>query len=293
MTSLLKHVVCASAVLALLGSSAMADDNVGVNAAIRNSVQEKSATQPALHPAVARGSVHLGDQVVSGDNSALQILLLDKSVFTVGANARMTIDKFVYDPSRGTSDVAASIAKGAFRFMSGPTLGGQGHNAISSPVATIGVRGTIVEGAVGSDAQEILSGEKGAPTGAGSDTTTLVVLRGPGRNGHTFDKPGAIDVTSGGVTVSAEHAGDAIVIWGPNQPPAGPFTLSDGAFEKLSGLLRTTPGSGGPGQSAIFGDVGSAKHNSGDNLDVGKIGDIFTQDTTNIELPGTDIPDNR
>jgi hypothetical protein len=293
MTSLLKHVVCASAVLALLGSSAMADDNVGVNAAIRNSVQEKSATQPALHPAVARGSVHLGDEVVSGDNSALQILLLDKSVFTVGANARMTIDKFVYDPSRGTSDVAASIAKGAFRFMSGPTLGGQGHNAISSPVATIGVRGTIVEGAVGADAQEILSGEKGAPTGAGSDTTTLVVLRGPGRNEHTFDKPGAIDVTSGGVTVSAEHAGDAIVIWGPNQPPAGPFTLSDGAFEKLSGLLRTTPGSGGPGQSAIFGDVGSAKHNSGDNLDVGKIGDIFTQDTTNIELPGTDIPDNR
>jgi len=289
----LRHLICASAVLALMSSAAMADGNVGVNAAVRNSVQEKSASDPALHPAAVRAPVHLGDQVVSGDNSALQILLLDKSVFTVGANARMTIDKFVYDPNRGTSDVAASIAKGAFRFMSAPTLGGQGHNAISSPVATIGVRGTIVEGAVGADAQAILAGEKGVPSNGGSDTTTLIVLRGPGRNGHTFDKPGAIDVTAGGVTVSAEHAGDAIVIWGPNQAPFGPFTLSDGAFEKLSGLLRTTPGSGGPGTSAILGDVGSASHNSGDNLDVGKIGDIFTQDTTNIELPGTDIPDNR
>jgi hypothetical protein len=178
--------------------------------------------------------------------------------------------------------------------MSGPTLGGQGQNAISSPVATIGVRGTIVEGAVGPDAASILAGEKGVtPPGSNSDSVTLVVLRGPGRNSHTFDKPGAIDVTAGGVTVSAEHAGQAIVIWGPGQPPVGPFTLSDNAFGKLSGFLRTTPDPGGPGTSAILGDVGPAGANSGDNLDPGQIGDTFTIDTTSIELPGDERPNDR
>jgi FecR protein len=286
MNSASRLALAGAALVALCSATAADEARIGVNAAIRNSVQTKSASDANLHPAVVRAPVHIGDEVVSGDKSALQILLVDRSVFTVGANARMTIDKFVYDPDRGSSDVAASIAKGAFRFMSGPTLGGAGHNAISSPVATIGVRGTIVEGAVGPDAASVLAGEPGVtpPTGS-SDSATLIVLRGPGRHAQGFDKPGAIDVTAGGVTVSVEHPGQAIVIWGPGQSPFGPFNLSDGAFDKLSSLLRTTPGSGGPGGAGELGDVGSAGQNSGDDLDVGKIGDSFTTSTNGIDLP--------
>lgn len=280
-----KLALSGTAFLALSLHAASADPAIGTNAAIRNSVQTKATTEAALHPAVIRAPVHIGDQVVSGDKSALQILLVDQTVFTVGANARMTIDKFVYDPARGSSDIAASVAKGAFRFMSGPTLAGGGHNAISSPVATIGVRGTIVEGAVGADALTVLEGQPGVSTaGSNADTATLVVLRGPGHTNNGFDKPGAIDVTAGGTTVSVEHAGQAVFIAGPGQPPIGPFYLTDANFARLSALLRTQSGDGGEGLPQL-GDVGAAGANSGNNLDPGVIGDTFTTDTNGFDPP--------
>ena len=282
--TLIKLALSGTAVLALSFSAAQADPPIGTNAAVRNSVQTKAATDPALHPAMVRAPVHIGDVVVSGDKSALQILLVDQSVFTVGANARMTIDKFVYDPSRGSSDIAASVAKGAFRFMSGPTLAGQGRNAISSPVATIGVRGTIVEGAVGPDALAILDGQPGVSTTGSGDTATLIVLRGPGHTNNGFDKPGAIDVTAGGTTVSVEHAGQAVFIGGPGQQPIGPFYLTDANFARLSALLRTQAGDGGSGLPQL-GDIGSAGVNSGDTMDPGAIGDTYTTDTGSFDGP--------
>ena len=274
-----------SVAILFAAGAANADPAIGTNAAIRNSVQTKASTESALHPAVIRAPVHIGDAVVSGDKSALQILLVDQTVFTVGANARMTIDKFVYDPTRGSSDIAASVAKGAFRFMSGPTLAGSGRNAISSPVATIGVRGTIVEGAVGADALNVLEGQPGVTTaGSNPDTATLVVLRGPGHTNNGFDKPGAIDVTAGGTTVSAEHAGQALFIAGPGQAPIGPFYLTDANFARLSALLRTHAGDGGEGLPPL-GDVGSAGVNSGNNLNPGIIGDTYTTDTAGFDGP--------
>jgi len=270
-------------ILLALGTSVLADTKVGVNAAIRNSVQERSGGG-ALHPAVLRAPVNLGDAVVSGDQSALQLLLLDQSVFTVGANASVTIDKFVYDPNRGTSDIAASVAKGAFRFMSGHSLAGFGHNAINTPVATIGVRGTALEGAVGADAVKVLAQQGGLPPFSGDPSgINLIVLNGPGHGTQGFDKPGAIDVTSGGVTVTIDHPGQAVIIWGPGQPPYGPFDLSDGAFAALSLLLRTTPGEGG--EQNDF-DTASAGGDSGDTLDVGPTGgDPYNQKTGGMDMP--------
>ena len=267
-----------------LSSTAFADGNqVGVNAAIRNSVREKGANEQTLHPAVLRAPVHLGDAVVSGDQSALQLLLLDQSVFTVGANASVTIDKFVYDPNRGASDVAASVAKGAFRFMSGHSLSGFGHNAINTPVATIGVRGTALEGVVGPGAVKVLAQQPNLPPFSGDPSgINLIVLNGPGHGSQGFDKPGAIDVTAGGVTVTIDHPGQAVIIWGPGQPPYGPFDLSDGAFAELSFLLRTTPGEG---DQSDF-DSASAGDNSGDTLDVGPTGgDPYNQKTGGMDLP--------
>ena len=237
---------------------------IGVNAAIRNSVQMKAATEAQLHPAVMRGPVHIGDSVVSGPNSALQVLLLDRSVLTVGADARMTIDRFVYDPNRSASDVAASIARGSFRFMSGRSLAGAGRSAINTPVASIGVRGTIVEGAVGLDVPQILAGEAGLPAQTGDPANaTLVVLRGPGLSSAGFDKPGVVDVTVAGTSVTLARPGAAALVW-PGQPPVL-FSLSDTASARLTARLGTgASGSGTFGQG--IDSVGAA---SGDVLTLG------------------------
>ena len=133
--------------------AAQAQEAVGVNAAIRNSVRTQPAGESALRPAALRGQVRTGDVFVSGAQSQLQILLRDQSIFTVGSNARVTIDRFVIDTDRRAGGASASVARGAFRFVSG--RGGARPGAVRTPVSSIGVRGTVVEAVVGPDALSV------------------------------------------------------------------------------------------------------------------------------------------
>lgn len=248
------------------GSFAEAQEAVGVNSAIRNSVRTQPVGESALRAAALRGQVRTGDVFVSGPQSQLQILLRDRSIFTLGSNARVTIDRFVIDTERTAGGASASVARGAFRFVSG--RGGARSGAVRTPVASIGVRGTVVETVVGPDALAVLDGEAGLPPFSGSpDDATLIVLRGPGPQGSGFDTPGAIDVTHGDTVHTLERPGLAIFAWSGGT--FGPFELSDQASARLSALLRGGPTSNtdsrpgdvlsaglDAGEVAIFGDRG-------------------------------------
>lgn len=217
---------------ASVGEAAAKPQIVGINAAVLNDVRIRSAGTPQPRPAVVRQQVALADQVQTGQRSQLQVLLLDKSVFTVGANAQLVIDRFVYDPSGGRS-FAASVAKGAFRFMSGrPDRGGNG--SVSTPVATIGIRGTIFDGVVGPDAVAIASGESAIDRSIRADpaTASLIILRGPGQRTRGKAIPGAITVTAAGQTVSLDQPLLAAYVPARGAAPIGPFKIS------LSGLAR-------------------------------------------------------
>ena len=242
MTRKTLSMLAAAASLAIV-STAHAASTVGINAAIRNKVVMRAATDPAPRPAILKARVSLGDQVQTANASMLQILLLDRSNFTVGSNARVTIDRFVYDPQRSASAVGASVAKGAFRFISGKSVRNMpGKTTITTPVASIGVRGTIFEGAVGPDAVRIAAKEGAAAGGkVDPETATLIVLRGPGAT--PTEPGGAIDITAFGETIALDRPGMALFIPGPNQKPIGPFNLSDAGLLALHDLLRTTPDS--------------------------------------------------
>jgi hypothetical protein len=215
-----------------------AQEAVGVNAAIRNSVSTQPAGQSTLRPATVRGQVRMGDVFVSGAQSQLQVLLRDQSIFTIGSNARVTIERFVIDTDRSAGGASASVARGAFRFVSG--RGGARAGAVRTPVASIGVRGTVVETVVGPDALSVLESHPGLPRFSGSpDDATLIVLRGPGPRGAGLNTPGAIDVTSGDATYSLERPGMAMFVWAGGT--FGPFELSDAASARLSSLLRAAP----------------------------------------------------
>lgn len=235
-----------------------AQEAVGVNAAIRNNVRTQPVGESALRPAALRGQVRTGDVFVSGAQSQLQILLRDQSIFTVGSNARVTIDRFVIDTDRRAGGASASVARGAFRFVSG--RGGARPGAVRTPVSSIGVRGTVVEAVVGPDALSVLQGHPGLPAFTGSpDDATLIVLRGPGPRGAGFDTPGAIDVTSGDTTFTLERPGLAMFAWAGGT--FGPFELSDEASSRLSALLRAAPTSN---SDSGAGDVLSASLDAGD-----------------------------
>ena len=114
------------------------------------------------------------------------------------------------------------------------------------PIASIGIRGTIVEGVIGADAIRIAGAEASVPAGfhADPETASLIFLRGPGAGAQGGEQPGAIDVTVGDATVTVTGSGDALFVPGPGQPAIGPFALSEAGSAALAGLLRNARGGG-------------------------------------------------
>jgi hypothetical protein len=259
-------------VAALLAAAGMATSPVfaqavGINAAVRNKVAIRGAGTNQLRPAVLRARVILNDEVRTGAASQLQILLLDRTTFTVGANARVAVDRFVYDPASNSRSTGVSVTRGAFRFMSGRSLGHpSGAASVRTPVATIGVRGTIFEGVVGEDAIRIAEREAavGKKVKAKKDEASLIVLRGPGPRTQGDTRPGAIDVTVGDRKATLDRPGLALYAPRVGAPPIGPFPISNAGLLALQSLLRTTaqPGGGakkkGGKDEALIGAVGAA-----------------------------------
>lgn len=244
----------AFALVANPGIAAAQANAVGVNAAVRNQVQIRRGTAAPVR-AVVRQRVALNDQISTGPASQLQILLLDRSTFTVGSNARLTIDRFVYDPARNSRSVGASATRGTFRFMSGRQLRRPaGTVSVRTPVASIGVRGTIFEGAVGADAMQIAAAEPavGAAAGGDPETATLIILRGPGPAAQRGIAPGSIEVQAGDRTIVLDRPGQALYVPRLGAAPVGPFRISDAGLASMQALLGTVPSAVGLIGTATF-----------------------------------------
>ena len=212
---------------------------VGTSAAVQGDVFVTS--RGAERRATVSQSINLADQVLTKDASALQILLLDATTFTVAQNANLTIDRFVYDPDRSTGEVAASVTKGAFRFVSGK-IGRANPRAssVGTPSATIGIRGTMLEGVVGEDAIA-LAQLAGIGTGSADSGASLVILRGPGAARNTVDRQGRVDVTSGGGSVSITRPNYAVFVPSAGAAPVGPFEITPAMQNYLDFFLRSDP----------------------------------------------------
>lgn len=129
---------------ALVGAPPAQAQKIGVASSVKN---DASAALGGRTRTLASGaSIAAQERIATGADSAAQLVFLDRSTVTLGPNAALTLNKFVYDTNRGAADVAVRATKGAFRFVSG--LGGSENYEISTPRATIGIRGTIVEGGV-------------------------------------------------------------------------------------------------------------------------------------------------
>ena len=241
----------AFAAAALTSSGYVAAQNgaaaIGVAASVVKDVRLSNAGSTKPRAVVLRQRIALADLIQTGKASQLQLLLLDRSTFSIGANATLRIDRFVYDPARGRSS-GASVARGAFRFMSGQPNRAN-NTTVSSPVATIGIRGTVLEGVVGEGAAEIAKGEIREVKQAKADkrTATLVVLRGPGQRTEAGADVGAASVSSGGVTVELTEPMQAAFVPREGAAPIGPFRISPAGLVLLEGQIFPVRASGGGG----------------------------------------------
>ena len=94
--------------------------------------------------------IYLDDEIITGPDTSLQILLKDQTVFTIGPNAVLVFDEFIYDPqSNDAGSLSASVKKGAFKFVSGKISKKSSEAMVLKlPNATASIRGTTVAGRV-------------------------------------------------------------------------------------------------------------------------------------------------
>ncbi|MCP5396096.1 MAG: FecR domain-containing protein [Sphingomonadaceae bacterium] len=209
---------------------------IGIASAVSGDVRMSNAkvTKPAK--VAPKQRMAWGDRVSTAKKSQLQILLLDRSNFTIGAKTTLTIDRFVYDPAKSRS-VGASVAKGAFRFMSGRRTP-KADAEVKTRAGTIGIRGTMLDGVVGKSAVEIAKDEPSiGKVKSDEETATLVVLRGPGPAHEGSLTTGSATVTGAGKIVELTAPLMAAYIPREGAEPIGPFPLSPAGLSRLQDLL--------------------------------------------------------
>lgn len=86
--------------------------------------------------------VQANEVITTQANDRAHLMFLDGTSLSVGPNAQLTIDKFVYDPTTKTGDLAINASKGVFRLVGGK-ISKTNAITVTTPSSTIGIRGGI------------------------------------------------------------------------------------------------------------------------------------------------------
>jgi FecR-like protein len=133
-------VLCAIAALAI-ALATPAFGRIGVTSQTDGDPLGKPPTQ---NERVLRVGIDIqaNEVVTTKADDRAHIVFLDGTALTVAPNARLTIDRFVYDPDKKLGDLAVTVSTGVFRLVGGK-ISKQGTISIKTPSATIGLRGGI------------------------------------------------------------------------------------------------------------------------------------------------------
>src|ERR1700719_2791177 len=131
--------ICLAAGLAITPAHAQA--RVGEAVVIKNEVVRVAGS--AASP-INVGDGVLRDEIVrTGLASAARLVMADSTNLSLGPNAMIKLDRTVFDDEHSYRDIAIRLTSGAFRFVTGHSE--KTAYRITTPLATIGVRGTILD----------------------------------------------------------------------------------------------------------------------------------------------------
>lgn len=175
-------------------------------------------------PGGAARSLAIGTSVVRNERlqtsptGTLHVTFNDRTTLNLGPNTNLVINQYVYDPASGNGSLQASVTSGLLRFVGGQTSH-DGAATVTTPVATIGIRGNMV-----------------------------VVRSVPGRGWEvTSLAPGVIQVSNRVSSVVIERPGFSVLVTGidqviPEPTRADPASV-DQAFSSTISRVGQTGGS--------------------------------------------------
>lgn len=179
--------------------------------------------------------VFAGERIRTGAGTVLQIEFTDKARFTLGPNAEFEVSRYGF-ASGGSGEEAfhSRVLKGAFRFVSGLIARKERKNMqVSVLVATIGIRGTHVEGEVT---------ERQEKNGVMVDASARVALLEP----EGADKDSAIIVENRFGSVVIDKPGYGTEIPDEKSPPSPVKRMQLRTIDNLLRAVRSPARTGGP-----------------------------------------------
>jgi hypothetical protein len=128
-----------AAVSAPAAAQPAADDPIGNVATLTGSatVTRNNASTPLK----LKDDVFLNDVLQTSANSTLGVTFNDATTFNLTANARIAVDSFVYEDGGKANAALFNVAKGTVAFVAA-AVAKTGDMTISTPTATLGIRGT-------------------------------------------------------------------------------------------------------------------------------------------------------
>jgi hypothetical protein len=206
--------------LALVAGIPAHAEKAGVTAAVNPDAQGTPPGEPTrvlkLGLDIARN-----EHIVTSSAGLTQLLFNDGSTLSLGPDADVTIDNFVYDPKTGSGKMALTLGKGVMRLVGGQ-IANSSDVAVTTPTATIGIRGAIGGVSVGGD---------------GSTTAYLA-----------YGKNLSVAGRSGGPTQNVTQGNFAISVK-PGQPASPPVPLSSAVLQTVTAALEPPANSGGGASS--------------------------------------------
>lgn len=119
-----------------------------------NKIAQARAADGTVRKLAEGDAIFSGEAISTGKDTTLVILFADKSRFGIGSKSEIMVDKFSYKQGADDNAFHSSLIRGVFRFVSGLVAQSPRRDMkVKVIVATIGVRGTRVEGEV-SERQE-------------------------------------------------------------------------------------------------------------------------------------------
>jgi hypothetical protein len=173
-------------------------------AALAQQVGTATAVNPTAEstaPGSASGKLTVGaavmhkERIHTSPSGSAQLLFLDKSTLSVAPNTNLVIDEFVYNPASGNGHMLAKLSQGTFQYVGGQ-LSHAGATTITTPFATIGIRGG-----------------------------TATIEHGP--NGtKVVDQYGTLTIHNGAGTTVVTRPGSVVTIANWSTPPGQPTRIT-------------------------------------------------------------------
>jgi hypothetical protein len=137
-----KILLAALGVAGLNAPAFSASEQVGVTAAVNPDATGQIPNEP-LRELMVGHDVIRNERIKTASIGQAQLLFTDQSTLTVARNSEILIDEFVFDPTKQSGNLAATVTTGVFRYVGGK-ISKQKDVTFYTPTGSVSVRGGIV-----------------------------------------------------------------------------------------------------------------------------------------------------